>query len=196
MDEEWFDLIAPESVPGTNCNSSFPSTMLFSWSVLPLRLKIDIHLLKAFSLKTACHHPTSWNLQLPCSACSRGVQASIWQSTEGWIHQVKLNNQWQQIKLIYFLDADHTVLTCTLQLAKLQVRPTISSGKATRSSVEGKTRVPVFNLRNCLLSWCLSLVSDVVMPFCSEVLRLVIQLKRDNRSFENFLLEPLHHKEF
>lgn len=55
----------PESVPGTNCDSSFPSTMLFSWSILPLRLKTDTHLLKAFSLKTACHHPTCWSLQLP-----------------------------------------------------------------------------------------------------------------------------------
>lgn len=65
MDEEWFDLITPESVPGTNCDSSFPSTMLFPWSILPPRLKTDTHLLKAFSLKTVCHHPICWSLQLP-----------------------------------------------------------------------------------------------------------------------------------
>lgn len=165
MDEEWFDLITPESVPGTNCDSSFPSTMLFPWSILPPRLKTDTYLLKAFSLKTACHHPTCWSLQLPTVLVAEVSKWALHNPQKAKSTKINWATSDNKLSWSIFSMLITQCSTRTLQLAKLQVRPTIS--KAIRSSVEGKMRVPVFNLSNSLLSWCLSLVPDIVMPFHS-----------------------------
>lgn len=92
------------------------------------------------------------------------------------------------MKLIYFLDADQTVFTRTLQLAKLWTNSTISTSTATSSSVEGRTRVPIVNLSNYLLSWWLSLVSDMVMFFHSGSHKSYGSDKSCQLIFQKFLI--------
>lgn len=155
MDEKWFNLITQhqDQCKEQTVAPTFLAQCSFHWSILRPRLKINPYLLKVFPLKTACHHPTCSRLPLPTVL---GAGVSTWA-----LHNL------QKAESTYFLNADQTVFTFTLQLAKLWVKSTIGISTTTSSNVEGRIRVPVCNLSNCLLSWCLSFVSDTVTFFHS-----------------------------